>query len=443
MDNKAMNKNITKSLLVFTIPLILSGLFQQLFNWVDAFIVGNVEGEMALAGIGATTSIYNLFVTVIIGFTSGLAVLSAQQYGRGLEKKIKTTLSSYSIILGGIFLIVSIIGVIFTNKILIIMNTPENIFSSAKSYMEIMLIGIPFLAIYNTYSAVLRGIGNSRAPFFSILVSSVSNVVLDILLVAVFSYGAAGAAIATVISQIAMTIFIIGYTRKNYPMLSFSFSDKNILNLDSFKEGTMFGLPPAIQSGVSSVGNVYLQQFMNGFGEQTVAAITTAYRVDSVIFLPIINFSSGIATIVAQNIGAGNKKRAKKVFKIGTIMMVFISLSLTFLVLILGKYLIAIFGLTAESVAIGKSFFYAIARFYLIYGLSMAIRGYLEGNGDMLFSGIVGILSLLVRIVCSYAFKPVFNNMVVAYAEAFSWIFLLTVFLLRLYQKNRKEKLET
>lgn len=262
MQNKMTEGKVIRALAAFTVPLTLSGLFQQLFNWVDAFIVGNVEGETALAGIGATTSVYNLFVTVITGFTS-------------------------------------------------------------------------------------------------------------------------------------------------------------------------------VQSGVSSVGNIYLQQFMNRFGEQTVAAITTAYRVDTVIFLPIINFGSGIATVVAQNIGAGKPERAKQVFRAGTVIMTVISLALTALVLLLGEKLIAAFGITPDTAAIGREFFHSIARFYIIYGISMAVRGCLEGRGDMLFSGIAGILSLGVRILCSYAFKPVFGNMVVAYAEAFSWIFLLAVLLLRYAVKTR------
>ncbi len=181
---------------------------------------------------------------------------------------------------------------------------------------------------------------------------------------------------------------------------------------------------------------------MNGFGEQTVAAITTAYRVDTVIFLPIINFGSGIATIVAQNVGAGDQQRAQKAFRTGVLIMTGISLTLTIFVLLLGELLISIFGLTAESVEIGKDFFYSIAGFYLIYGLSMAIRGYLEGTGDMLFSGAAGVLSLLVRIACSYGFRPVFGNMVVAYAEAFSWIFLLAMFFLRYVFRQRKPKEE-
>ena len=394
MQNKMTEGNVIRALAAFTVPLILSGLFQQLFNWVDAFIVGNVEGETALAGIGATTSVYNLFVTVITGFASGLSVLTAQRYGMGEKGKIRELLSSYTVLFALLFTVISAAGTVFTEELLVVLDTPETIFFSAQSYLKLLFAGIPFLAVYNTYSAVLRGIGNSSAPFFSILVCSAVNVVLDLLFVAGMGYGAAGAAAATAISQAAMAVYVIVYTVRKYPFLRFSFSG-NLPDKTVWKSGAAYGLPSAVQSGVSSAGNIYLQQFMNGFGEQTVAAITTAYRVDTVIFLPIINFGSGIATVVAQNIGAGKPERAKQVF-------------------------------------------HAISRFYMIYGISMAVRGCLEGRGDMLFSGIAGILSLGVRILCSYAFKPVFGNMVVAYAEAFSWIFLLAVLLLRYVVKTRQ-----
>ena len=183
-----------RTLLSFTIPLILSGLFQQVFNWMDAFIVGNVEGELALAGIGATTSIYNLFVTVITGFTSGLSVLTAQQFGMGKRKEIGAILWAYTILLGICFNAISVAGALFTSRILRLLDTPANIFGSAKGYLRILFAGVPFLAVYNTFSAVLRGIGDSRAPFFAVLVSSGANVVLDLLFVAGMGYGAAGVA---------------------------------------------------------------------------------------------------------------------------------------------------------------------------------------------------------------------------------------------------------
>ena len=223
MSEAATAKSAAKALLLFTLPLILSGLFQQLFNWVDAFIVGNVEGELALAGIGATTSLYNLFVTVITGFTSGLAVLSAQLFGRGEKEKIRKVLSTYTILMGAAFLLIAAAGIFFAERILHLMNTPEHIFGSAESYLRIILIGVPFLAVYNTYSAVLRGVGNSRVPFIAVLISSGVNVVLDLLFVAGLGYGAAGAAAATAIAQAAMTVYVILYTCRRYPLLRFRF----------------------------------------------------------------------------------------------------------------------------------------------------------------------------------------------------------------------------
>lgn len=437
MGKNLTQGNLIKTLILFTVPLILSGLLQQMFNWVDAFIVGNVEGELALAAIGSTTSIYNLFITVIVGFTSGLSVLTAQQYGMGEKEMLKKSLSSFVLLLGSLFSLISILGILFTRPILTFLDTPESIYVTAGEYLQIMLVGIPFLAVYNIYSAMLRGLGDSRAPFLSILVSSISNVVLDILFVAVLHYGAAGAAVATVISQVAMTIFIVIYTVKNYSHLRFRLKG-DIINKPILVKGSRFGLPPAIQSGTSSIGSLILQRFMNGFGEQTVAAITTAYRVDSVILLPIVNFGSGIATIVAQNIGAGNHARAKKVLKIGVIMITAVSLCLTLLVLFTGKYLISMFGLTQESVEIGGNFFRIIASCYFIYGLAMAFRGYLEGVGDMLFSGIAGITSLIVRIAASYIFADRFGNMVIGFAEAFSWVILLIIYITRFYVKTSK-----
>ncbi len=222
MQNKLTTGNVTKALLTFTVPLILSGMLQQMFNWVDAFIVGNVEGELALAGIGATTSVYNLFVTIITGFTAGLSILSAQQYGMGKEEEITKTLSSYSVLSGAVFVGLSLFGFLFTEALLLLLDTPADIFFSAESYLKILFIGIPFLAVYNTYSAILRGIGDSRAPFLAVLVSSVANVGLDIVFVAGLGYGAAGAAIATAIAQIAMTIFVIAYAVRKYPILRFT-----------------------------------------------------------------------------------------------------------------------------------------------------------------------------------------------------------------------------
>ncbi|MGN1157441.1 MAG: MATE family efflux transporter [Agathobacter sp.] len=439
MKNDMTTGSISKSLVQFTVPLILSGFLQQIFNWVDAFIVGNVEGELALAGIGSTTPLYSMFVTVIVGFTSGISVLAAQEYGRGKKEALKKILSTFAILLGCIFFIISLTGIWLTSPILNILDTPANIFTIGKEYLRILFVGIPFLAIYNTYSAVLRALGDSKAPFLSVLVCSGINFILDIILVAVLRYGAAGAAAATAISQAAMTIFVVIYTVKKYPILRFQIS-RDSIQKNIIRKGTLFSFPPAIQEGTTSIGNLILQRFMNGFGEQTVAAISTAYRIDTVLILPIINFGSGIATVVAQNIGAGKQDRAKKVLKIGSILIAVISLCLTAFILIAGGTLIGMFGLTQESIEIGVAFFRSIASCYLIYGLAMAVCGYLKGTGDMIFSAIADIAALGIRIVFSYMFVNQFGNMVIGYAEAFSWVCLLLIFLLRYVQKTNSHK---
>lgn len=436
MKNDMTQGSIAGALTAFTVPLILSGVFQQLFNWVDAFIVGNVEGELALAGIGAVTSTYAMFVMVIVGFTSGLSVLAAQRFGMGRTEEIKYILSSFSLVLGGLFLVVCSLGAVFVEQILVLLDTPENIFQNAENYLRIMFIGIPFLAVYNTCCAVLRGLGDSRAPFLSVLVCSVVNVALDLVFVAGLRLGTGGAAIATVLSQIVMTVYLMWYAMAKYPTLRFC-PGQRLFHRDTAGKGTRFGTPPAIQSGTSSFGNILLQRFMNGFGDQTVAAITTAYRVDTVLLLPIVNFGSGVATMVAQNIGAGHPERAKKALKTGAAMIAGVSLLLTLLILLAGGPLIAMFGLTPESVEIGRQFFIRLATFYVVYGLAMAVRGYLEGLGDMTFSGAAGVVALLVRIAASYALAGVFGRMVIAYAEAISWLVLLGLYLLRYAWKSR------
>ena len=436
MTESNSSMKIIKKITMFSVPLILSGLLQQLFNWVDALIVGNFIGETALAGVGATSSLYNLFIAVIVGFTSGLSVLFAQHHGEGKYDSNAKLLENYSIILATTFVAVSVLGIVFVSGILKLMNTPETLFDYAREYLLIIFMGIPFLALYNTFSAMLRAMGNSIIPFIAVLISSVINGVLDYIFVAFCNLGVSGAAVATVISQIAMTMYVIAYTVIKYPKLRF-FPLKIKMYHDMIREGNKYGMPPAVQSSVSSIGNLFLQRFMNGFGQETVAAVTTAYRVDSVLFLPIINFSTAISTLVAQETGAGNKEAAKRIFKLGTVMMAIMSLLLTVAILFFGKSLLSMFGLTVESVDIGGRFFRSIAVFYIVYGLSMSIKGYLEGISDLLFSGIVGICSLGVRIVCSYLFKNIWGNMVIAYAEAFSWIFLFILFACRYINKTR------
>lgn len=437
-ENK--NENIAITLIKFCTPLILTGILQQLYNWVDAFIVGNVVGEKALAAIGSVSSINNFYIMAITGFTTGLAILIAQKFGSGETEQVSRILSTFLIILGVVFTVVAVVAFCAAGPLLRIMDTPSDIYGWAKAYLQIITVGVPFLTVYNLYAATLRAIGDSRAPFYAVLVSSAVNVVLDIIFVALFDWGVKGAAFATIIAQIAMTIFLVIYGVKVHEIVRFK-TDKSMFHTDCVGKSFSFGTPPMVQSCINSFGNMILQGFMNGFGTATVAAITTAYRVDCIALLPVINLGSGISTLVAQNYGAGDRKKAWKVFTTGVVIMLPVALVLTFVVVLFGGKMIALFGAGDEVVAIGTNFFRSIAVFYVIYGVAMACRGYIEGLGEVMYSSIIGITALATRIICSYALKGVFGNMVIAYAEGISWALLMLLFITRIMIKRKRERI--
>lgn len=435
-----MARNMTQGSLAgilvrFSIPLVLSGLLQQLYAWADAFIVGNVEGEQALAAIGATTALSNLFVLVITGITLGPALLAARLWGQERREELRPVLSSFVVVLGAAFVVIGLGGSAVVRPVLAAINTPE--LEQASRYLGIVLLGLPFVAVYNVYAAVLRGMGDSRAPLLAVLVASVVNVGLDLVLVAGLEMGVAGAAAATVAAQGMMMVFIILYAVYRSPALRFR-PGRGCVDRAKLREGLALGVPSALQSSINSLGGVALQDFMNGFGTQTVAAITTAYRVDTVLLLPITNLSSGISTVAAQNMGAGQPGRARETLRVGSIIMAVTSLVLTGVVLLVGGPVIALFGVTEQAAAQGAEFFANIAGFYLIYGLAMSLRGFLEGLGDVLYSSLAGIGALGLRIALSYALAPWAGWRIIAWAEAVSWTVMLVLYWARYLTKGRK-----
>lgn len=437
MGQMEKQENILLVLVKFSLPLIFSGILQQLYSWADAFIVGNVEGELSLAAIGATGTVIGFFVMVMTGFTAGLGILFARKFGAGQTEILRRILSTFLVVVGGAMLAFSVIGFFLAQPMLTLLHTPADIFDLSKIYLQLSFIGMPFLAVYNVYFAALRAIGDSKAPFWAILFSSVVNIALDILLVAWAGWGVTGAAVATSASQILMVAFTVCYTVRRHKILRFRFG-AGMLDRRMLRDGCRLGIPPMIQSSVNALGNMVLQNFMNGFGTQTVAAITTAYRVDTVALLPVVNVGSAISTMTAQSDGAGDKPRIFRFFKVGTVLVTVVSVVLTLFVVFAGKYMVAMFGVGTAASAIGGEFFRRFGCFYPIYGLCMAFRGALEGIGDVAYSSIIGIVALISRIIMSYTLVGLWDNMVIAYAEGLSWCVMLALYVVR-FAVKRKE----
>lgn len=416
-------------LLRFSIPLILSGVLQQLYSWADAFIVGHFIGEDALAAVGAVTVIINCVLMVITGFTQGLSVVAAQEFGRKEISTVREILSGFLVILTLICVVCSILGTVFTEPLLQFMDTPENIFEDTKDYLLILFIGIPFMCIYNLYAALLRAVGNTRSSFLAVILSSVMNVILDFLFVAILPFGVPGAACATALSQIAMGIFIWLYAEKKYEFLRVRLR-YGLIHRKVVLLGLRYAVPLTVQQGVMAAGNVVLQGFMNSFGSHTVAAITSAYRVDSIMLLPLINIGSGVSTLVAQSEGAGQKKKAKVFSFSGLLLCLVIAFILAVTMYSIGGDIVSLFGIRGEAKTIANHFFRIMAFYYLPYGIVSALRGIVEGRGSVLYSSAVGVSSLILRVVLSFVMVSGFGNMAIAHAEGVQWCFMAVMFLM-------------
>lgn len=434
--------SISKTLALFSIPLVLSGLLQQLYGWADALIVGNVLGEGPLAAIGATNTISTMFTVLISGFSVGVSILAARAYGQGDHQAISRITSTFALCLTLCAAALTGVGVAVARPMLRLLGTPQDIFEQSLLYLNIIYYGMPFMALYNLYSAVLRGIGDSRTPLYAIAVSSAANVALDLMFVAGLGWGVSGAAAATILSQILMCLFLTCYSAARFPLLRFRLG-RGMVDGRLLAQGLRLGIPTALQSGMHALGGLMLQGVMNSFGTETVAAVTTAYRIDSVALLPVINLGSGVSTFVAQNAGAGNRARAQSGLKAGSFLAVGVSMAIVAIVVPLGSTILRLFGVSEPVVAIGRELLFTLAAFYPVFALMNALSGYLQGLGDVVFTGTANVGALGLRICLSYALAPWLGRRVIGWAELISWVAVTLVFLWRVRIQQKRARAQT
>lgn len=430
MKNDLTRGSVFTALLKFSVPLIISGLLQQLYNIADSIIVGNFVGESALAATGASAPIINVFIFMLSGLVSGCTILVSHAYGAGNKDKINSIATSFTYFIAAASLIVTVVGLVIQRPILQLLNTPQELMQGASTYLLIIFLGVPFMAFYNLAGAILRGCGNSRAPLVAIVIASVINVGLDLLFVCVFAMGIAGAAIATVIAQVFSAIYLFYYLKKDTSVFTFSLSRKS-LDKPTLKEGLRLSFPRVIQSCVSSMGSFLLQNVMNSFGMATIAAISTAYKIDSLAILPILNLSVAISVFAGQNIGSGNKQRAQECLHKGLILTCGISAIITAIFVTCGFYFIKLFGVSDAVATLGQRFFYFAAAFYPVFGLSEGISGFLQGSKDVNFVAKANISGLCLRLVLSYALYKSVGGDIIAISEISAWSFTAVLFTVR------------
>jgi len=397
------------TLITFALPMLLGNVFQQFYNMVDSFVVGRFVSTNALAAVGVAFPVIFLLVALIMGITMGSSELISQFFGARDKARLASTISTSYIFLFVAGILMSIVGVAAVPLVLNLLAVPPEIYPDALSYMSIILGGMLITFGYNGVSAMLRGVGDSKTPLYLLIAASLMNVVLDLVFVIVFHWGVAGAAWATLISQafsfiMAMVIFNRTESHMKVSIRKLAW-DKEI-----FGSMIKIGLPTGLQQTLVSLGMMMLTRIVNGYGPATMAAYTAASRIDSFAAMPAMNLSQALMTFTGQNMGAGKTERVRKGHRSAIIFNLCISLSITLLVTLAGKWLIGIFTTDQEVIRIGARYLLIVGLFYIVFGSMFINNGVMRGAGDVFIPMISSLIALwLVRIPAALIFTRAFN----------------------------------
>ena len=387
--------SIPRLLITFAIPLLIGNLFQQLYNTVDSIVVGNYVGKEALAAVGCTGPVINALVSVFIGLSTGSTVVIAQYFGAKDARKLSEAVHTTILLTLATCVLLTVVGVLATPAMLRMMQTPEDVFAQAAEYLRIFFCGITGVHLYNSCAAILRAVGDSTRPLYLLIFCTMTNTVLDVLFTGFLGMGIAGAAWATVISQFLSAILVMRLLLRTDAAYKVELSKLRV-DLPILKKICVIGIPSAIQMGITSLSNVFVQSYVNRFASTILAGWTAYNRVDSFAMLPMMSLSTSITTFIGQNLGAGNLDRAKKAVRIGVVMgLVTMTVLLTPLMLF-APQLTKLFNSDSEVIRYGSWFIRVISPFYLAFAINQVYLGALRGAGNTRSSMIICLSSFVV-----------------------------------------------
>ena len=404
-----------KHTLRFALPVLAGSLLQQLYNTVDTIIVGNFASEEALSAVGTTGSFTFLFLAIALGFSAGNGVVVAQLYGAGDEKKVRSNASTGILLLLGMGLVSTVIALLAARPAFTwFVAVPEEILEQTLVYFRIFVLGLVFQFGYNIFSSILRAVGDSAATLYFLLISSVTNVFLDILFVAGFHWGVAGAAIATDISQGISFVAAWVYMRRKYPVFRFRLRDFT-WNSTLARKTLQVGSPIALQMMIVSFGLTFIQRAVNGFGKTMTASFTVGQRIEMYINLPCNAFQTTMATYTGQNIGAGKKDRVKTGLTQTLLISLLMTIMISALIWIFSDQICGLFGLSREAAVYCNAHLNAVAFINIILSAYIPLFGVFQGANHPAVPTIVATCALGVRVAVTYLFRysPLFGYTII------------------------------
>ncbi len=423
-----LNGSPGKNLLLFALPMILGNLFQQFYNMADSMIVGNFVGEDALAAVGASYALTNVFIMIAIGGGNGASVLTSQYLGAKNYGKMKTSISTALISFLVLSLLLGGFGFYYNGAILQRLNTPANIMDQAKLYLGIYFLGMPFLFMYNVLAAIFNAMGDSRTPLYLLIFSSVLNVVLDILSVTALGMGVDGVAIATVVAQgvsacISFGLLmrkLKGYRSERAEQEHFAFYDTQML-----RGGTKVAVPSILQQSIVSIGMLLVQSVVNSFGSAALAGYSAGSRIESLCIVPMIATGNAVGTFTAQNIGAGQTERVKEGYRASYRIVIGFAVAIAVVVALFHGPIISSFlkgDNTSAAYTTGVGYLSFIGWFFVFIGLKTCTDGVLRGAGDVVVFTIANLVNLAIRVFTAFHFAPIWGVAAVWYAVPMGWL---------------------
>jgi putative MATE family efflux protein len=411
-----------KLIFFFTIPLLIGNLFQQFYNMADTLIVGRTLGVDALAGVGCTGGISFLILGFAEGITAGLSILTAQRFGAGDNDGVRRCFAAGLLISAGTTLLLTLLGVCFARQMLLWMNTPAKILPYAYSYIIIIMGGIVASMLFNLLSNTLRALGDSRTPLLFLVIACVVNIVLDLVFICVFHWGVAGAAAATVTSQLISCVCCLVFIVKKFPVLRLHRQDFHLSGWE-FAAHMRLAFPMGFQSSIIALGTLFLQTALNGLGATAVASYTAACRVDQFSVQPMMSFGMTMATYSAQNYGAGKFDRIRTGVRQCLLISVSFSIAMAFVNILFGKSLVRLFVGSAENVVnLAHVYLVINSACYFILAILFIIRYTLQGLGKSFVPTFAGVMELVMRTIAALALVGPFGFAGASASNPLAWI---------------------
>jgi putative MATE family efflux protein len=422
-----MNKDLTVGkpetvLWKFCIPLFASVIFQQLYNIADSLVAGKFLGENALAAVGNSYEITLIFIAFAFGCNIGCSVIVSQLFGAKDFKVMKTAVYTALISSAVLCFILMLVGIFGGGALLSLINTPADIFADSKLYLDIYVLGLPFMFFYNIATGIFSALGDSKTPFYFLAASSTSNIFADILFVAGFKMGISGVAWATFICQGVSAVLAMTVVFKRLAAIKIE-GKAAVYSIEMFKKFAVIAIPSILQQSFISVGNIIIQGVINGYGTGVMAGYSAAIKLNNLVITSFTTLGNGISNFTAQNIGAGRLHRVKDGFRAGWKMVWAISLPLVALYLLAGKVLVGFFisEPSAEALSTGIQFLRIVSPFYFIVSLKLVSDGILRGAGMMKEFVIDTFTDLILRVVLAIWFSSILGPVGIWCAWPVGW----------------------